>query len=79
MKKKFGDKALAVFVKAPSIEQLESRLRMRQTEDKESLKRRVDKALYEIEFAPKFDVIIVNDAIETAFVEAQQLVREFLK
>ncbi len=77
LKKKFGDQALSVFVKPPSIEELENRLRNRSTESEESLKKRVGKAAEEMEFANQFDVILVNDELELAKEKAEALVREF--
>jgi guanylate kinase len=77
IKKQFGDDALAVFVKPPSIEELENRLRNRSTESEESLQKRVGKATKEMEFANQFDVILVNDDLETAKAEAEKLVSDF--
>lgn len=77
IKKQFGDDALAVFVKPPSIEELESRLRKRSTESEESLKKRVGKAAEEMEYAKQFDVVLVNDDLETAKAEAENLVIDF--
>lgn len=78
IKKQFGEKALAVFVKPPSIIDLEKRLRGRGTEDEESLKKRLDKAAYEMTFADQFDVVIVNDDLETAKKTVFKVVSEFL-
>lgn len=78
IKKQFEDRALAVFVKPPSIEELERRLRTRSTESEESLMKRVGKASKEMAYAEKFDVILVNDDLETAKREAEGLVRDFI-
>ena len=77
IKKQFGDDALAVFVKPPSIEELENRLRNRSTESEESLQKRVGKAAEEMEYANQFDVVLINDDLETAKAEAERLVSEF--
>jgi guanylate kinase len=74
----YGDKALAVFVMPPDVEKLEERLRGRSTEDEESLKKRLNKALYELTFAHQFDSIIVNDDLEKAREEAYQKVKSFI-
>ncbi len=79
LKKKFGDKALAVFVKAPSIKHLEDRLKKRGTETTESIARRIGKAETEMEYAVQFDAVLINDSIETVFNEAHQSVESFLK
>src|SRR5690606_34371351 len=57
LKKYFGEKALAIFVKVPSLEVLNSRLKERGTESEESLSRRLYKAKFEMTFVNKFDVI----------------------
>lgn len=79
LKKYFGDKALAVFVMPPGIDKLEERLRSRKTEDEESIKRRLGKAREELQYASKFDLILLNDDLEKACQEACEKVREFLK
>lgn len=78
LKKVFGNKALAVFVKAPSVEALEKRLRMRQSETEASIQKRVNKAKKEMSFEPQFDVTIVNDHLEDALMQAEKIVSEFL-
>ena len=79
LKKQFGDKALAIFVMPPSIDHLEKRLKMRETETPESIARRIGKAANELKTANEFDKIILNDTLEHAFVEAEKVVREFLE
>jgi guanylate kinase len=77
--KKYGEEnALAIFVMPPSVETLEERLKRRSSETPETLKKRVEKANYELTFANKFDKIIVNDELEKAVKEAKELVEEFL-
>ncbi len=66
IKKAYGDKALAVFITPPSVEVLGQRLRARGTDDEASLKKRLQKAEYELSFAPQFDLRVVNDALEEA-------------
>jgi len=78
IKKYFGEKALAVFVKPPDIQTLEMRLRERSTETEETLKMRVDKAVHELEFENKFEKIIVNDGLKEALSEAEKLINDFL-
>lgn len=78
LKKYFGDRALAIFVKVPSMDILKDRLKDRGTESEESLSRRLYKAKFEMSFEDKFDVTIVNDNMENSFAEAEKLVGEFL-
>ncbi len=79
IKKQYGDEALAIFVQPPSVDELENRLRSRSSESEESLAKRVGKAKEELAFADKFDVILVNDNLETAKNEACQLVKNFIQ
>ena len=78
IKKYFGDDAMAIFIEPPSIQELENRLRKRGTETEESLRKRVEKAEYELSFAPLFDKIIVNDNLDDARAEMLGAIREFL-
>jgi guanylate kinase len=78
IKKKFPEKTLAVFVKAPSIEVMENRLRSRKTDSEEKIIERLAKAEREIAFADKFDVILVNDKLSEAQVEAEGLIEHFV-
>jgi guanylate kinase len=79
IKKMYGEKALAIFVQPPSLHELENRLRNRGTESEESLQKRIAKAAWEMEFAPKFDVIVINDLLENAFTSVEKAVSGFLK
>ena len=78
LKEYFGDSALAVFVKVPSLEVLTSRLRDRGTESEESLSRRLYKAKFEMSCEDRFDVSLVNDDMEKSFLQAEALVNNFL-
>ena len=78
IKKYFGDKALAIFVKPPSVEVLEERLRYRSTETEETIRTRVNKAVSELGFENKFEVVLLNEHLETALAKAETLVTDFL-
>lgn len=77
LKKYFGEAALALFIQPPSQEDLENRLRNRNTDDVESLEKRIAKAEYELSFAGRFDRIIINDNLEKACENAIQEVEQF--
>ncbi|WP_456376593.1 guanylate kinase [Lutibacter sp.] len=79
IKKKFPEQTLAIFVQPPSIEEMERRLRNRNTDSEEKIKERVAKAAKELKFAEDFDVILVNNDLETAKKEAYNLVEKFIK
>ena len=78
LKKYFGDQALSVFIQAPSVEVLRDRLVKRGTDSAEDIEKRVAKAAEEMTYAPKFDRILINDDLATAFAEAEEMVDHFL-
>lgn len=78
LKKYFGDRALSVFIQAPSVEVLRQRLVCRATDSPEAIERRVAKAAEEMTYADKFDHIIVNDDLQKAYADAERLVSDFL-
>jgi guanylate kinase len=79
IKQQFPEQTLAIFVKPPSLEEMERRLRGRKTDSEEKIQERVAKAEKELKFAKDFDVILVNDNLEDAKVEAYKLVEKFIK
>lgn len=78
IKKQYADKALAVFIMPPSIEVLEQRIRKRQSDSDEQIRKRVEKAEWEMQFAPQFDAIVVNNEITISRQELLELVNNFL-
>lgn len=79
IKKQFAEKALAVFVMPPSVEVLEQRIRKRQSDTEEQIRKRVEKAEWEMTFAKDFDIIVVNNEISIARVELLNIVNKFLE
>ena len=78
LKQYFGEKALSIFIQAPSVEELRKRLIARGTDSKEAIEKRVSKAAEEMTYANKFDYILVNDNLQKAFSEAETIVNRFL-
>nr|WP_298003175.1 guanylate kinase [uncultured Flavobacterium sp.] len=78
IKNQYPDQTLAIFVNPPSVDELERRLKFRQTESDEKIAMRLEKAEREIARAPEFDIILENHDLETAKNEAVQLVSNFL-
>ncbi len=79
LKKYFGDAAMSFLILPPSMEILEQRLRGRGTDSEEAIVERLAKAESEIEFAKgKFDVELVNDALEDTFMYSELAVDIFL-
>ena len=75
----YGSRALSVFIQPPSIEELRRRLEGRGTDAPDVIQARIDKAAYELTFAPRFDHIVVNDDLERAKSEALALLQSFLQ
>lgn len=78
LKKKFGDKALSIFIKPPSEEELEKRLKNRATESPDKIEERISKAKEELQFEEYFDESVENDYLPEAQDEAAQLVLKFI-
>jgi guanylate kinase len=78
LKEYFGEKALAIYVKVPSLAILEERLRERGSETEESLSRRIFKMKFEMTFQDKFDVILINDTLVESCAKAEKIVSEFI-
>ena len=78
LKSIFKDKALAIFVQPPNYDELEHRLRSRSTESEDKINQRLGKAKEELQYAPKFDLVLVNDDLEIAFKTAKNLVSNFI-
>ena len=79
LKKTYGEKALALFIRPPSLEILIQRLRNRQTEDEASLEKRIARVTQELTFESSFDLTIVNDKLSVALQESENITRDFLQ
>lgn len=74
----FGHKAFSIFIEPPSIAVLEERLLKRKTESKKSLEIRMERVRMELKEKNEFDLIIVNDDLSLAKIQAEDEVRNFL-
>jgi guanylate kinase len=79
IKENYKEKALALFIAAPNIDELHKRLQNRGTDSPEMITKRIEKADFEMTFAPMFDKVVVNDDLELAKAEAERSIREFLE
>jgi guanylate kinase len=70
--------AVTVFVRAPSFEENERRLRARATEDEAEIEKRLDVAREQLEQADDFDHVIVNDELDRAVMELEAVIRREL-
>ena len=71
--------AVTIFVTAPSKEELEHRLRARATESEGEIDERLAVAEQQLELESAFDHRIVNDDLERAFAELEEIVRSELE
>lgn len=78
LKKVHPDKTLTIFVKPPSPDVLAKRLLGRQSESPKSLQKRIDKANFELSFEKKFDIVLVNDELQTALKEAEWIMERYV-
>ena len=76
IKEKFPDKAVVIFIKAPSMEVIIERLKGRKTESEQSLQKRIQRIEAEMEFADRADYVLVNDDLDTALEEAEKILAE---
>ncbi len=77
--KKFGERALSVFVMPPNMQALEHRLRLRNTEPESKIRMRLAKAKSELDDAVHFDTVLVNDNLDLALARAEEMVKRFLE
>ncbi len=78
VQQQFPNNSLSLFVEPPSIDALKIRLASRGTETDESLQTRVNKAAYELSFKHHFNKIILNDDLQKACIETENILKEFL-
>jgi len=78
IKKLYGDDALLIFIRPPSIDELQKRLENRGTETPEVIADRISKADYELNQASKYDAIVINDRLEDAENETINIINKFL-
>ncbi|MBP3548364.1 MAG: guanylate kinase [Alistipes sp.] len=79
LKHLFGDDACSVFIMPPSVEELERRLRGRGTDAEDVIRKRIDKAEFELSKASEFDFTVVNDDLQEAVDETVEIIANFLK
>lgn len=78
IKAHYGTRALSIFIQPPSVAELRRRLVKRATDAPEVIEQRLQKAAYELTFAPRFDHVVVNDDLQKAEEETLKLVSAFL-
>ena len=78
LKKYFGKDALSIYIDVPNLKSLEDRLNLRGTDLQEKIKERLNKAKIEASQKNKFDVVIMNENIDSACEKISSTVNKFL-
>jgi guanylate kinase len=78
VQRQYPGSVMSIFIQPPSVDELKRRLKSRGTETEESLQARIDKASYELSFSHSFNHVIVNQLLEEACQNAENLVRAFI-
>lgn len=78
IKKLYGNKCQAIFIKPPSLDILIQRLTDRKTETESSLKKRIARVKREMTYQETFDAVLVNDLLQVALKEAEFMVETFI-
>ncbi|MFT5725295.1 MAG: guanylate kinase [Bacteroidia bacterium] len=78
IKKFYGAKALAVFLRPPSIDHLMERLKKRETEVEHELEVRIGKANEELKYEKEFDIVLINNILAHTLKETESIVKYFL-
>lgn len=79
LRKAFPEETLLIFIAPPSFEILEERLRSRRTESDEEIKNRLNRAEEENKYKGYFDYVIINDKLENAYKEIEEISKKHLK
>ena len=75
--KKIYPNAVTIFVRPPSYGELEERLRGRGTETEESIKKRLARAVEEMEYAVDYNEVVVNDTVDECAEEIYNLIQKY--
>lgn len=78
IKKQYGESALSVFLRPPSIEILMERLRNRSTEVEHDIEMRIGKANKELAYEKEYDIVLINDKLADTLQEAEKIVHTFI-
>jgi guanylate kinase len=78
VQQQYPESSLSLFINPPSVDELKRRLHSRGTETAESIQARVNKAEFELSFHDQFHKAIVNDDLQRACKEAEEIVKQFI-
>ncbi len=66
--------AVLIFILPPSMEELMRRLRVRDTEEQDAIKRRIENARREISQASYYDYLVINDDFSRAVADVTTII-----
>ena len=78
VKKMYGDRSLTIFLSPPSLDVLRERLALRGTETEKTLNTRIERAQKEIDYADRFDEVVINDQIDETYRKVKDVVTNFI-
>ncbi len=78
VKRQYGAKSVAIFIRPPSLKELKKRLVKRGSENNATLETRLERAEKELTYANKFDFVVINDDLDTAYKQVTTIVESFI-
>lgn len=78
LRKCFGKKAICIFIAPPSLDDLKSRLIARNTDSMETINLRVNRAYEEMKRSKDYDYLIINQVLDTAYLEFCAIIERIL-
>lgn len=78
LKELLNERILTIFLTPPSLKVLGERLRKRGTETEEQIAKRLQRADYELGFAPQYDICVINDQLQDTQQEVLNIVEKFI-
>lgn len=79
VKKQYGDRAILIFIKPPSLESLRDRLVGRNTDSPQAIQTRLDNAAVEMEMAKHYDHLIINHNLDDTVAEVRTIINQYRK
>jgi len=76
--KKIYSEAVLIFIYPPSFDELEKRLKKRNTENDSDFKKRIERAKMELRLKEKFDYFVENKDLEKAISETKRLIKKII-
>jgi len=78
IQKVYPKDTLSIFIQPPSEKELLKRLKGRKTEDEASLKKRMARSVKELTYSNYFDLVLVNDVLDVALADAEDIIKAYL-